>query len=157
MKTALWENTARRARTEAIPQLSAILPDSVSSEDFTTRDDVDAHMQLYRSMSFDELRYRATDRDAVLARLRDIPALGSTRETRLFFARSSVLGGLRVPRTPPPQTLLQLLDWDGDDVFVFDVAERLHIHLDLGEGWLTPEQFGVAPREMLIIIRTPMT
>jgi hypothetical protein len=50
-----------------------------------------------------------------------------------------------------------LLNWDGDDVLVFDAAEHLHVHVDRGEDWLIPEQFGIAPREMLIIVKTPKT
>ena len=108
-------------------------------------------------MRLREIRFSVSDRDAVLSRLRQVAALGTADEALLFFAKSAKLGGLRVPRTPPAEMLLQLLDWDGDDVFVFDTAEHLHVHVDRGEDWLKPEEFSVSPREMLIIVNTPET
>ena len=48
--------------------------------------------------------------------------------------------------------LLNLLDWDGDNVFVFGTSKDLHVHIDRGEDWLRPEQPG--SRQMLYIVNT---
>jgi hypothetical protein len=95
----------------------------------------------------DERHFRASERDDAVAFVRQVPALGSSEASLLFFGRSAAIGGLRVPRTPPADTLLDLLDWDGDDVYVFDPAGHLRVHVERSEEG----------GEMLLLVETPKT
>ncbi len=91
----------------------------------------------------------------MLTRLRDVAGLGTLSQAVLWFNRSERLGGLRVPRIPTAEVVLDLLDWDGDDVWVFDAFDNLLVHVDRGEDWLEPDDFG-SP-QMLYIVNTPKT
>lgn len=155
LQKAVWENAARAARRELSPLLSTILGHTVSSSDFISRDEFDAHMHHTQTPALIEVRFAASHRDAVLTRLRGVAGLGTPSKALLWFARSERLGGLRVPRTPTADVVLDLLDWDLDDVFVFDGTDNLIVHVDRGEDWLEPKDS--SSREMLYIVNIPMT
>ena len=150
-----WKNAARQARAAAVAPLAQILRSPVGPQDFTDLAELESHMVLYRGIELCEERFSVAQRSAVLSRLREISVLGTSSDSLLFFGKSRHFGGLRLARTPPPDALLELLEWDGDDVFLFDTAAHLHVHLDLGEDWLRVDDFGNANREMLYIVTTP--
>jgi hypothetical protein len=155
LQDALWENTARLARTEAIPTLSRILRITISSDAFTGRAEFTKHMHACRGIELREQRFPVDKQREVLSVLGKIAGLDTPEEALLFFGRSSRIGGLRVSHTPSAETLLSLLDWDQDDVFVFDKSDKLVVHVDRGEDWLKPADMGIASREMLYIVSAP--
>ena len=145
MEEALWANRARRERSAAIPTLSRILASSVRDEDFVGPTLRHVLRQAPTLAAIDERHFRASERDDAVAFVCQVPALGSSEASLLFFGRSSVIGGLRVPRTPPAETLLELLYWDGDDVYVFDPAGHLRVHVESSDH----------TGEMLLLVETP--
>lgn len=155
LQQALWENAARAARRESVPSLSRILGHTVSLNDFTSRDEFRAHMRHIQTPTLREERFPESNRDAVLTRLRGVIGLGTPSKALLWFAQSERLGGLRVPRTPAAEVVLDLLDWDLNDVYVFDASNNLLVHVDRSEDWLEPEDFG--SRQMLYSVNTPQT
>ena len=155
LKNALWENKAHEGRANAIPNLSRILGVTISPSDFTGRAEFEQSMERCRNIKVREQRFPIAKRDQVLSLLENIPSLKSSRKTSLFFARSSDIGGLRLRSSLSAETLMSLLDWDGDDVFVFDTSDALVVHVDRGEDWLRPETMSTSPREMLYIVSIP--
>jgi hypothetical protein len=156
LKKALWENKAQAARTHSIPNLSRVLGINVSANDFTALAEFDEHMERCRNIKLHEQRFSLAQRKKVLSVLEKIRALNRPTEALLFFARSSVIGGLRVQSTPSAETVIRLLHWDKDDVFVFTPSGELIVHVDLSEDWLKPEDMGISLRKMLYIVSTPI-
>lgn len=152
---AVWENAARAARRESVPSLSRILGHNVSPSDFTSVDEFRARLQPVQMPALHEERFPESDRGSVLTRLSGVAGLGTPSQAILWFARSQRLGGLRVPSTPTAEVVLDLLDWDRDDVWVFDASDGFLVHVDRGEDWLEPGDFG--SRQMLYIVNTPKT
>jgi hypothetical protein len=139
LQKALWENSARAARCESIATLAHILGHTVSPQDFTSIHDFRARLQLVPMPVLREELFPESGRDAVLTRLREIAGLGAPSPAILWFARSEVLGGLRVSRTPTAEVVLDLLDWDQSTVWVYDASDNLLVGVDRDEDCLEPD------------------
>ena len=151
LQKALWENAARPARRESVATLAHILGHPVSPDDFTSVHHFRARMQLVPRPVLREELFPETGRDAVLTRLREIPGVGTLSPAELWFTRSQMLGALRVSRTPTAEVVLDLLDWDEGEVWIYDGSGTLLVGVERDEDCLEPDAFF----QMLYGVTTP--
>jgi len=151
LQNALWANKAGRLRVKAIPALSRILGFTVSSDDFTSLAEYRSMPYSTRGPDFTEERFPREDRVGAIDCLKSIAALGEPSEVLLSFCRSQDIGCLRVPLWPTAEVVVDLVDWDQDDVYGFSLASlQLLFHVELCEDFLDPaKQTG---RQMLYIV-----
>lgn len=156
LQNALWENKARRLREEAIPALSQILGFTVSSDDFTTLAEYRSMPYSTRGPDFTEERFPRAHRVGAIDCLKGIDALGEPSQVLLSFCRSQDMGCLRVPLWPTAEVVADLVDWDQDDVFGFELpSNELLFHVELCDDYLDPDN--LAGRQRLYIVNKRRT
>ena len=151
LQRALWANKARRLRKEAIPALSRILGFTVSSDDFTSSTEYRSLSYITGGPDFTEERFPLSERAGVIDSLASIATLGEPSQVLLSFCRSQDIGCLGIPKWPSPEEVADLVDWDRDDVYGFDLPTReLLFHVELCDDYLDAEN--QAGRQMLYIV-----
>lgn len=151
LQNALWANKARRLREEATPALSRMLGFTVSSDDFTSFSEYRSLPYSTWGAAFTEERLPRAHRRGAIDSLSSIAALGEPSQVLLSFCRSQEIGCLRVPLWPSAEVIVDLVDWDQDDVYGFDLSSKeLLFHVELCDDYLDPQNR--AGRQNLYII-----
>ena len=151
LQSALWAKKARRLREDAIPALSRILGFTISLDDFTSFTEYRSLSYSTRGPGFTEERFPKAERAGVIDSLTSIADLGEPSQVLLSFCRSQDIGCLRVPVWPSPEGVADLVDWDQDDIYGFDLPSReLLFHVELCDDYLDAENR--AGRQRLYIV-----
>ena len=151
LQAALWSNKARRLREETTPALSQILGFTVSPGNFTSLAEYRSMQHSTRGPDFTEERFPRDHRTGAIDSLNSIAVLGEPSQVLLSFCRSQEIGCLRVPLWPSAEVIIDLVDWEQDDVYGFDLLSReLLFHVELCDDYLDPESW--AGRQRLYIV-----